>query len=452
MTPAGNDRPKMSRRLMLASSAALALASPTATRAASTGFVTRGGMGLRLDGQPYRFVGANIWYLAWLGADADFGDRARLVRELDALAADGVTNLRIAASAELSPLKNSVRPAFRDAGPDYNETLMVGLDYALAEMGRRQMKAVLYLTNFWEWSGGMMTYLSWVNGGRYIDMNDPAHPWPEFPDLTADFYGNERAVGLYHAYVRAVVGRTNTVTGVRYADDPAIMAWQLANEPRPGGAEVRATANLPAFYAWINGTARLIKSLDPNHLVSTGGEGVMGSIGRDEVVLESQRSPDIDYLTAHIWPANWGWLDPTNMIGTDANARRQAADYIARHIGFARQLGKPLVIEEFGYPRDGNLYDVASTTALRDEFYADIHAAVLADVRAEGPLVGSNFWAWNGEGRARNPDFRFHDQDKAWLGDPPHEPQGWYGVFDTDHSTRRLVRAQAAALKAMARS
>ena len=445
-----NGGSEMSRRTMLASSAALALASPVSAGSSRADFVTRDGLGLRLKGRPYRFVGANIWYLAWLGAEADFGDRARLSRELDSLAADGVTNVRIAASAELSPLKNSVRPAFRDDGAVYNETLLVGLDQALAEVGKRQMKAVLYLTNFWEWSGGMMTYLSWVNGGRYIDMNDPAHPWPEFPDFTADFYADPKAVRLYHAYIRAVVGRTNTVTGVRYVNDPAIMSWQLANEPRPGGGEARATGNLPGFYDWINDTARLIKSLDPNHLVSTGGEGLMGSIGRDEVVLESQRSPDIDYLTAHIWPANWGWLDPANMVGTDATARAQASDYVARHIGFARQLVKPLVIEEFGYPRDGDVYDAASPTTLRDGFYADVHAAVLADVAIGGPLIGSNFWAWNGEGRARNPDFRFHDDDNAWLGDPPHEPQGWYGVFDTDQSTRALIRAQASALAALA--
>lgn len=161
-------------------------------------------------------------------------------------------------------------------------------------------------------------------------------------------------------------------------------------------------------------------------------------------------SPDIDYLTTHIWPANWGWLDAANMVDTDATARTQTAKYIARHIEFARQLGKPLVIEEFGYPRDGNLYDAQTPTRLRDGFYSDIHSAVLADIRVGGPLVGSNFWAWNGEGRARNPDFRFHADDKAWLGDPPHEPQGWYGVFDTDQSTRALVRNQAAALKALA--
>lgn len=438
-----------SRRVVLAAAAALSLPSRAAASIGRPGFVTRDGMGLKIDGRPYRFVGANAWYLAWLGAEADFGDRARLGRELDALAGDGVTNIRLAASAELSPLKNSVRPAFRDRGSDYNETLLTGLDRALAEMGRRSMKAVLYLTNFWEWSGGMMTYLSWVNGGRYLDMNDPAHPWPEFPDFVAGYYGDIEAVGLYHDYVRAVVSRTNTVTGVRYADDPAIMAWQLANEPRPAGSEARAAANLPAFNGWIADTARLIKSMDPHHLVSTGSEGLKGSVERADILLDAHRSPDIDYLTAHIWPANWGWLNRQDMAGTDADARARTAEYIRQHIGFARELGKPLVIEEFGYPRDGDTYDPATAVTLRDGFYTDIHAAVLADGRAGGPLAGSNFWAWNGEGRTRNPDFRFRDGDRAWLGDPPHEPQGWYGVFDTDRSTRALIRAQAAALASL---
>ena len=450
MTRTSTDRFTLSRRAVLASTAALALtsgvASASSAAAPNIGFVTRDGMGLKLDGKPYRFVGANAWYLAWLGADADYGDQRRLTRELDALAADGVTNLRVGASAELSPLNNSVRPAFRDQTATYNETLLVGLDRTLVEMGRRDMKAVLYLTNFWEWSGGMMTYLSWVNGGRFINMNDPAHPWPDFADFNADFYRSEKAVGLYHDYVRAAVGRTNTISGVAYAEDPTIMGWQLANEPRAGGGEQVALDNLPAFYAWINGTARLIKSLAPKQLVSTGGEGLKGSSERAEVVMESCRSPDIDYLTAHIWPGNWGWLDRKDMAGTDARARAMAIDYVSQHVGFARQLDKPLVIEEFGYPRDGDLYDPSVPTTLRDGFYQDVHAAVLADAQAGGPLAGSNFWAWNGEGRTRNPDFRFHDGDSALMGDPPHEPQGWYGVFDTDLSTRALVRRHAAAL------
>lgn len=437
------------RRITLASLAALA-ATPALgqPRATPRGFVARDRAALTIDGRPYRFVGANVWYAAWLGMAGQAGDRARLSRELDVLAGDGVTNLRLAASAELSPLRNSVRPAFRDRDA-YNEALLVGLDHVLAEMARRDMKAVLYLTNFWEWSGGMMTYLSWVNGGRYINMNDPAHPWPAFADFNASFYVSDDAVALYHDYVRAVVGRTNTVTGRRYADDPAIMAWQLANEPRAAGDLEKVRANQPAFQAWIAGTARLIKSLAPRQLVSTGSEGLKGSGESRDIVLDTHRSPDIDYVTAHIWPGNWGWLKLDDMAGTDAEARRLARDYIDQHVAMAEALGKPLVIEEFGYPRDGNRYEPDAPSTYREGIYRDVHAAVLDSVRKGGPLVGSNFWAWSGEGRPRHADHRFRAGDDAWLGDPPHEPQGWYGVFDTDEALRAEVRAHAAALAAV---
>jgi mannan endo-1,4-beta-mannosidase len=413
-------------------------------------FVTVDGMGFRRGGEPYRYVGANIWYGAWLGADTAYGNRARLARELDRLQALGVRNLRILGSAELSPLKNSITPGFRDATATYNHDLLKGLDWTLAEMAKRDMTAVIYLTNFWEWSGGMMTYLSWVNGGRYINMNDPAHPWPQFADWNADFYTSGKAQAMYRDYIRAVVSRTNSVTGIAYAADPTIMAWQLANEPRPGGSDAVAVPNLPNFYRWVDETARYIKTLDPNHLVTTGSEGLKGSIEREEVVLATHRAPSIDYLTTHIWPNNWEWMDAGNLAGTyDAGAAKVAA-YIATHIRLARQLGKPLVIEEFGYPRDGqHAYDPSIGTVFKDRFYRQIYAAIEADMKAGGPIAGSNFWAWNGEARTPHADHRFQRGDLGYMGDPPHEPQGWYGVFDSDAATQAVIRAHAAALAAL---
>jgi mannan endo-1,4-beta-mannosidase len=412
---------------------------------AAAEFVRREGAELRIGARPYRFAGANMWYAAYLGADAPFGNRARLGRELDRLAALGIDNVRILASSEQSPLRGSITPAFRTISADYNETLLRGLDFALAEMGRRGMRAVLYLTNFWEWSGGMMTYVSWTNGGRHLNMNDPAHPWPQFPDFASSFYSNRQAVALYEHYVGALVSRTNTVTGGAYAADPTIMGWQLANEPRPGGSEAVGTRNLPAYLAWISGTARLIKSLDANHLVSTGSEGLKGCIESEECVTAAHAPAEIDYLTAHIWPANWGWATLADLAGTWAATEVNTRQYIRQHIDFAGRLGKPLVIEEFGYPRDGGSFDPAARTTLRDRFYAIIYDAVRASAEARGPLIGSNFWAWSGEGRAARADRRFRPGD-AYLGDPPHEPQGWYGVFHRDESSKALIRAQARAL------
>ena len=437
----------VTRRQTLAGAAALTstLATPTLAGPAKPGpFVQREGTGFTLSGKPYRYVGTNMWYAAWLGATADYGNRDRLCRELDTLKAMGVTNIRANASAEESPLNHSVKPTFHDK-TGANSDLLAGLDFFLAEMAKRDMKAVLYLTNFWEWSGGMQTYLYYVTG-TYMDMNDPAHPWPAFPNDTAKFYANPAAMSLFRDWVKTIVGRTNTITGKRYADDPTIMAWQHANEPRPAGDAATAEPLLPAYYSWIRETAKLIKTLDPNHLVCTGNEGLKGTVERPDVYKTIHGFPEVDYCTAHIWPLNWSWVDAKNIAGTNEASFVKVREYIAQHLALAKEIGKPLVIEEFGYPRDGGGYDTDSATLYKDGYYKLIYDAVETSAKNGGPLQGSNFWAWNGEGRAVHGDHKYKTGDNAWLGDPPHEPQGWYGVFDSDETTKTVIAAHAKAL------
>ena len=418
-------------------SAAAPLKAPS--KGADTGFVRRAGMRLELDGKPYRFVGANIWYGAYLGADAEYGDRARLGRELDRLKALGIGNLRILASAEEGPLKSSIKPGFRSK-ESWNETLLEGLDYCLAEVGKRGMKAVLYLSNFWEWSGGMGTYL-WYATGQYLDMGDPAHPWPEFPDHNAGFYRSPKAVAMFHDHVRRIVSRSNRLTGVAYANDPTIMAWQLCNEPCPGATESVIERTLPAYHEWIRDSARLIRSLDANHLLSLGHAGTIAALNREDRVAEAHA--EIDYVTAHIWPLNWGWVDGKDLPGTWPGGAAKIAAYLQAHERIAKTLNKPLVIEEFGFPRDGEHYDPSAGTSFRQRYYGMIYGAVESSIANAGPICGSNFWAWNGEARAEHDDYRFVDGDRNYMGDPPHEPQGWYGLFDGDSSTLTIVRQHA---------
>jgi mannan endo-1,4-beta-mannosidase len=442
----------LTRRDFVIGSAALlgACATPRIGIPGPTHFVRREGSGFRIGALPYRIVGTNMWYAPFLGAEGPIGDRDRLRRELDRLVAVGIDNVRILGSAELSPLKNSITPGFRDRDANYNETLLKGLDFTLAEMGKRGMRAVIYLTNFWEWSGGMATYNYWTNGGRFINMNDPAHPWPAFADFSSQFYGNKAAVAMYHHYVHSLVTRVNSITGKRYIDDPAIMSWQLANEPRPGGSDAAIQRQLSDYLAWINGTARLIKSLDPNHLVSTGSEGTQSANGNVEAVVQAHSSPDVDYVTAHIWPQNWGWADPKNLAATFPTVEKNTREYIANNVAIADRLGKPLVIEEFGFPRDTGSFDPGTSTTWRNRFYGLIYQAVQDSIRSGGPIQGSNFWAWGGEGRAAHADYGFVRGDTSYLGDPPHEPQGWYSVLAGDEATLALIRSQAAAVKGAA--
>jgi len=427
----------------LLASGGLGWAAGTKPKIGQTGtFVRVVGQRFLLDGKPYRFAGTNLWYGAYLASFAAGRDRLR--RELDALAALGVNNLRVLGASELSPLKNSLRPAFRTAKPPYSEKYLRSLDVLLAEMAKRHLKAVLYLNNFWEWSGGMATYLYWTNGGHYIDMNDPAHPWPEFPDFTAQFYASPRAVALYRDYVGAMIARTNSVTGIVYRDDPTIMAWQLANEPRPGGS--LAHAQFDAFYAWISEMAAFIKARDPNHLVSTGNEGLKGCLESEDCVRRANTPPAIDYLTFHIWPLNWSWIDPKDLARTYGPCEANTRDYVATHLRLAGQLNKPAVVEEFGFPRDGGDYGLGVSTSFRDRFYDLVYGLVLESAHAGGPIAGSNFWAWGGAGRAQHADFKMWHGDTSYVGDPPQEPQGRNSVFDSDKATLALIREHANAL------
>ncbi len=396
-----------------------------------------------LDGSPYTFVGVNMWYAAYLGAPAAYGDRARLIAELDLLQSLGVDNLRILGASERSPFRLSLEETFRNETGEYNEALLQGLDFALAEIGKRDMRAVVYLNNFWEWSGGMGTYLYWTNGGTYVDLGDPAHPWPAYPNFTAQFYENEAANTLYRDYVRAVVTRVNTVTGVAYADDPAIMAWQLANEPRPGFDFKEGDAGLQSFYDWIDDTARFIKTLDPRHLVSSGNEGFMGCNEIDSCFPDAHRSDAVDYLTFHIWPRNWSWFDAAAPEATFPATFEKTKAYIGRHVAYANELGKPVVLEEFGFDRDGGANAPDAPAALRNDYLALIYDEVESSVAEGGPFMGTNLWAWGGYGRAQHEDFAWRRGDTSFTGDPPQEPQGRNSVFAADASTLAIIKAHA---------
>lgn len=77
---------------------------------------------------------------------------------------------------------------------------------------------------------------------------------------------------------------------------------------------------------------------------------------------------------------------------------------IATHRQIATQLDKPLLIEEFGFPRDAEAYGPEATTEFGQRYYRTIYAAVEASWQEGGPIKGSNFWAWNGEARAAHED------------------------------------------------
>jgi len=391
--------------------------------------------------RPYYYAGTNLWHGCYLGSPGETGDRERLLRELDTLKANGLVNLRILAASEESYIRRSIRPAIQRSPGVLDDSLHAGLDYLLAAMAERHMHAVLYLNNYWEWSGGMAQYTAWANGGGGIDPEDSTG-YRGFMNYSATFYANQNATALFREYVRRIVTRENSRNGRFYRDDPTIMAWQLANEPRPGTDSPVGEANLPEFYRWIAETAAYIHSLDTNHLVSTGSEGTVGCLRSAEYFLASHLSRNVDYLTFHLWPLNWGWFNPRRINETLPRTEKNALEYIDRHIGFARRLDRPIVMEEFGLGRDSGKTEVGTPTTARDHYYALVFSVLYDSARAGAPIAGSNFWTWGGEERGREPRQAWRKGDPL-IGDPPQEAQGLNSIFDADRSTMEIIRDHA---------
>jgi mannan endo-1,4-beta-mannosidase len=392
---------------------------------------------------PYAFLGTNFWYGMNLGVAGEQGDRQRLRRELDHLQRLGLTNLRITAASE-GPHTEQWRlvPAVQPEPGVYDEAVLKGLDFLLAEMAQREMRGVLVLNNFFMWSGGMAQYVSWATGEPipYPEPEQGGSTWDDFQRFSARFYSLPEALALFDDYVRALTTRTNTVTGVAYSHDPTIMSWQLANEPR-------GFDHSDAYVAWVDRVGALIREHAPNQLISLGGEGKLNPEWERTQFERVSRSPYLDYLTIHIWIENWSWYDPQRPETFDEAVGRTMG-YLADHVAIGEALRKPVTLEEFGVSRDRRAYDPHAPVTLRDRYFTVVFEALHHLARHGSVLAGANVWSWSGEARPVTPG-AFWNVGEAFTGDPPHEEQGWYSVYDHDASTLAILARYAERMRAI---
>ena len=386
------------------------------------------------DGKPYYFVGTNFWYGAILGSEGEGGNRERLHKELDFLKSIGINNLRVLVGADgENGIKTRVEPSLQVAPGVYNDTILAGLDYFMNELRERDMTAVLYLNNSWEWSGGYSVYLQWSGHG---DAVVPAvDGWPAYMEYVKQFPQSDSAKALFANHVNYIVSRTNRYNQIKYVDDPTIMSWQIGNEPRAFSDE-----NKEPFARWMADVAAQIKSLDPNHMVSSGSEGSWGCEMDMNLFEKIHADPNINYLNIHIWPYNWSWVKADSLKELLPRAKENTKKYIDDHMVIARKYSKPIVLEEFGFPRDGFSFSKEAPTTARDEYYRYVFDLIRQDRESGGLFAGCNFWAWGGYA-GQNPDHVFWEKGDDYTGDPAQEQQGLNSVFATD-STIEIIKAE----------
>lgn len=366
-----------------------------------------------LGGEPFCFVGTNNYYLS-------YKPKPMVDDVLESAKAMGVKVVRTWAFIDRGSLDGSVRNIDAEGSkegvyfqawdpsakrPVYNdgESGLERLDYALARAAKLGLKVVLVLTNNWREFGGMDQYLAWY--GR------TAHD---------EFFTDEAVRAAYKAWLEHLVLRENRLTGRRYRDDPTIFSWELANEPRgTTGTDDRVITD------WARDMSSYLKSLDANHLVAVGDEGFLAGpsehwtynaqYGVDHRALTALDG--IDYGTFHMYPEHWG-------TGIGWNER-----WIDDHVALARELGKPTVLEEYGWKvtRDA-LGRITRGLPERLRHYS----AWNERLRAHGGN-GAMFWLLAGRDTQRGGVYPDYDQYSVYRGDETSQLlSGFATRFDED--------------------
>ena len=383
--------------------------------------------------EPFFLAGWNSWDVTRVPRIQSYrsmNGQAALTQQLQTASQSGLNVMRAWAHT-IDPSY----PVMKSPGR-YDEEGLKALDFLLSEANKYGIRVILSFVDNWKYPGGVDQMLDWsetapereipvpaslLGGGDYNQDNLEQEVKNYIVERHSLFYTDEGARKIYRDYVSTLVNRTNVYNGKVYRDDPTILAWNLINEPRCETWLVWDCGD--KLQSWIESESAFVKELDPNHLVTVGEEGFWASGSQNEWENPTKWAKDmgqdfrrnhlpesIDFATIHIWPDTWGRPEDSFQ-----------KSWILAHIREAEEeLGKPLLLEEFG-----KSIESVDETGERNQVYRSVHQLVEDSVRQNRALKGSLFWNWESN-LLRNP--------------------GDYEV-DAEDSTFRLIKDHAARMK-----
>jgi mannan endo-1,4-beta-mannosidase len=285
-------------------------------------FVGVDGTRFAIDGQAFHVIGANVAVMH--GRE----QRAHMEETLEAAARDGLSLVRVWALGEyLADAPEWARAyAFRVGPEGWVEESFAHLDRVLATARRLGLRVVIVLANRWGDYGGVPAYLKWA--GVEVDR----HPTPL--ELTA-FWESQECEARYREHVARVIGRVNALTGVPYAEDPTIFAWELMNEADAAGA-----IGEEAMLRWMERQLAFVRTLDRAHMISAGHIGYLRRRARS-LWARVCSLEGVSYCDSHAYPLRDGRVRDVARLARWIDDRVQLA-----HVG----VGKPLLFGEIGVP------------------------------------------------------------------------------------------------------
>ena len=157
------------------------------------------------------------------------------------------------------------------------------------------------------------------------------------------FWTDQEQKADFKHFLDFLLNRKNTVNGIIYKNDPAILAWQLGNEfgSYPGDRGLKYDEWSPKILDWSLEMAEYIKKVDPNHLVMEA-----GGADREKLIAD----PNIDIISDHLYEY-WN-----RMGGNPWQLAPIAKESYANCKG-----RKPLMIDEFGLGTTENIRELIET-------------------------------------------------------------------------------------------
>lgn len=341
----------------MAATSSAAVSPPTS--AADSGFVTRSGRQLMLDGKEFRFVGANLY-------DAAASDRYSCNPGKRLSDADLLTTLEyLHNEAGATVLRFWAYQTYTQGG-----TFFAGVDRVIAAAKKVGMKVLPVLE---DGPGNCTTIDPAVSKALY-----QGDTW--YSEGYKVPYGN--ASTSYRNYVKVITAH--------YANNPTILAWSMMNE---ADTAARDPFGRPVLVDFATDIAAQIRSVDTHHLLTVGTQsnGALGASGPDFTAVYGL--PQIDLAEVHDW-GYWG-SDQSPMPGgngadppaADSAECKQRDAKVGCSFALAAALDKPLFVGEAGI--------VGRTVAERATRATELRAKM--DAAFAAGAVGYLVWSINTE-------------------------------------------------------
>lgn len=280
-------------------------------------YITREGSNLYLGGKRWTTSGANVY---WLGLDenvqtpagqpfyaptnASYPTKGRTVEVMNTLVTMGAHTIRSQTLGVSTGNPLSLEPDL----DVFNDDAFEPIDWAVYQARTHGIRIFAPLVdNYDYYHGGKFDFLRWRGINISTETSETQSP------LVQQFYTNRTIIDDFKRYIKYLLTHVNPYTGLSYAEDPTIFAYETGNEL---GGPIFGDKDVPV--AWTDEICQYIKQLGPHKLC------IDGTYGVNETHLSID---SVDVFDDHFYPLNITKLEDDIELVRSANRVYIAGEY-----------------------------------------------------------------------------------------------------------------------------